>query len=101
MQASVPESSGPLRVVNPEQLGDLAALEIAPTKSGYLHVYVANSSAQAVNWDEVQITRLRGTVREINHYYPYGLQLMGIDNEGKSYPYKYGSKELQQDAWSR
>ena len=69
----VPESSGALRLVNPEQLGDLATLEIAPTKNGYLHVgacpelseWVANSSAQAVNWDEVQITRLRRTVQEI------------------------------------
>src|SRR5690554_7840183 len=41
------------------------------------------------------VQHLQGKTRQINHYYPYGLTIAGIDCDYDDYLNKYTSKELQ------
>src|SRR5690554_6506866 len=41
------------------------------------------------------VQHLQGKTRQINHYYPYGLTIAGIDGDYDDYLNKYTSKELQ------
>ena len=107
----VENSSGVLQVQDPNDLGLLKEEQIVAKEAGYFYTYscperrrrpsasevewVMNSSGSEVNFDEYKITYIRPKVRAINHYYPYGLQMYGLDQLDKDYTYKYTGKELQ------
>lgn len=91
----LPEGSGAKRVTDPNELKQLLEEDIPIIENGYLHAYVSNSSVKAVSYDNVYIRYMRGKTRQINHYYPYGLSIAGIDGDYDEYLNKYTSKELQ------
>ena len=92
----VPASSGALRVENPNHLEQLLTQPVEVTKDGFLHVYVSNGSAgKGVSFDNFLITSMRGKTRQINHYYPYGLRISGMDGYTHDYKNMYTGKELQ------
>ncbi len=90
----IPEGSGAKRVTNPNELGTLIEEGIPAVKDGYLHCFVSNKGVKAVNFDNFMVTYLRGNTRQINHYYPYGLSIDGLEHSDE-YLNKYTSKELQ------
>ncbi|NEN25810.1 hypothetical protein G3O08_20175 [Cryomorpha ignava] len=90
----LPAGSGAKRVTDPNELKDLLEENIPVVQDGYLHAYVSNGSASNVSFDNFLITYMRGQTRQINHYYPYGLSIDGLDHSDE-YLNKYTSKELQ------
>jgi RHS repeat-associated protein len=96
----IPGASGIERVSDPNDLEVLIREEIAITADGFLHAYVSNGSAVGVNFDNFQVTTMRGKVRQINHYYPYGLTISGIGTNSDEYLNKYTTKELQTGEWN-
>src|SRR5690606_9599287 len=90
----IPQGSGAKRVINPNDLEELIEDEIPIAENGYLHAYVTNGSAARVSFDNFLVTYIRGKTRQINHYYPYGLSIDGLDHSDE-YLNKYTSKELQ------
>ena len=91
----VENSSGVLQVQDPNDLGLLKEEHLMAEQAGFFYTYLMNSSGSEVNFDVYKITYIRPKVRAINHYYPYGLQMYGLDQLDKDYTYKYGGKELQ------
>src|SRR5690606_14454635 len=89
-----PSGSCAKRVTDPNALEELIAEEIPIEADGYLHAYVSNGSASPVTFDNFLVTYIRGKTRQINHYYPYGLSIDGLDHSDE-YLNKYTSKELQ------
>jgi len=67
-------------------------------QSGYLVVFTSNLASKAVFWDMINMTQFKGTVAEVNHYYPFGLTLSsslpGVNENNKI---KLTSKELQDE----
>jgi RHS repeat-associated protein len=96
----IPSASGIERVSDPNDLEALIREEIAISADGFLHAYVSNGSAVGVNFDNFQVTTMRGKVRQINHYYPYGLTISGIGTNSDEYLNKYTTKELQTGEWN-
>jgi RHS repeat-associated protein len=90
-----PTSSGAVQVQNPNALETLIQNAININVDGYIHAYVSNGSASKVNFDNFLVTHMRGKVRQINDYYPYGLSIDGINGDYDEYLNKYTSKELQ------
>jgi len=90
----IPQGSGAKRVTNPNDLEELIEDEIPIVDNGYLHAYVTNGSAARISFDNFLVTYIRGKTRQINHYYPYGLSIDGLDHSDE-YLNKYTSKELQ------
>ena len=97
----IEESSGVLQVEDPNERRTLDALDLHVPKGGYLHTYVTNSGTQKVNFDKFTVLRLQGKTREIFHYYPYGLEIHGIDATQRKYKYRYSGKELQTAEWGQ
>jgi RHS repeat-associated protein len=61
-----------------------------------MHFYVSNgSSSKGVNFDDFMMTSVTGKLRQINHYYPYGLPIADIDGNHNDYWIKYSGKEHQ------
>jgi RHS repeat-associated protein len=96
----VPSASGIERVSSPNDLELLMRNDIPIQTDGYLHAYVSNGSAVGVNFDNFLVTTMRGKVRQINHYYPYGLTIHGIGTNSDEYLNKYTTKELQTGEWN-
>jgi RHS repeat-associated protein len=93
-----PISSGLLQASTPDQLGDLAVLDLKVPENGYLYVYVSNETNKNVEFDNLQIDHQSNCLIETNDYYPYGLLLprsTALDISPQDY--KYNGKELQRD----
>jgi len=79
---------------NPEEL----ALDITATQGGFVEVYVYNASASPVWYDQFSISSTQAVIIQENHYYPFGMQIAGLelDLDSKN-RYLYNGKELQDD----
>ncbi len=99
----MPEGSGALRATNANELERLIEEEIPILTDGYLHAvacpepveWVSNGSAKGVSFDNILVTSIRGKLRQINDYYPFGLAIAGLNGIHDDYLNKYTSKELQ------
>jgi len=79
---------------NPEEL----ALDITASKAGFVEVYVYNSSASPVWYDQFSISSTQAVIIQENHYYPFGMQIAGLELDlGSKNRYLYNGKELQDD----
>ncbi|MDW7692337.1 hypothetical protein R9208_10835 [Flammeovirgaceae bacterium SG7u.132] len=56
--------------------------EIKIGQDGYAKVYVANESKTKVWFDDLQITHKKGIIAQENHYYPFGMNMAGIERNG-------------------
>ncbi len=90
-------NSGAIRVLDPNSLERILTESITIQKDGYLHVYVSNGSQAAVSFDNFLVQSIRGNVRQINHYYPYGLSIAGLNQQADDYLHGYQSKQLMTD----
>ncbi|MGE0930852.1 RHS repeat domain-containing protein [Peijinzhouia sedimentorum] len=79
---------------NPEEL----ALDITATQGGFVEVYVYNASSLPVWYDQFSISSSQAVIIQENHYYPFGMQIAGLelDLDSKN-RYLYNGKELQDD----
>src|SRR5690554_5092312 len=91
----LPQGSGAKRVTDPNSLRQLLEDDIPILENGYLHTYVSNGSAKGISFDNFLVEHVQGKTRQINHYYPYGLTIAGIDGDYDDYLNKYTIKELQ------
>ncbi|MGE0930844.1 JAB-like toxin 1 domain-containing protein [Peijinzhouia sedimentorum] len=79
---------------NPEEL----ALDITASQGGFVEVYVYNSSASPVWYDQFSISSSQAVIIQENHYYPFGMQIAGLELDlGSRNRYLYNGKELQDD----
>ncbi len=90
-----PEYSGAARTEFPNELEMILRDAIPVREDGYLHAYLTNGSAKRLNFDNFLVTKLKGKLRQINDYYPYGLSINGINADRDEYLNKYTGKELQ------
>jgi RHS repeat-associated protein len=89
-------NSGAIQVDEANQLRTILTSEITADKAGFMHIYVSNgSSAKGVSFNDFLITSVTGKTRQINHYYPYGLPIGGLDENEHKYLNKYTGKEHQ------
>ncbi|MGE0931756.1 RHS repeat-associated core domain-containing protein [Peijinzhouia sedimentorum] len=79
---------------NPEEL----ALDITAIQGGFVEVYVYNGSASPVWYDQFSISSSQAVIIQENHYYPFGMQIAGLELDFDSKNrYLYNGKELQDD----
>ncbi|MGE0930850.1 RHS repeat-associated core domain-containing protein [Peijinzhouia sedimentorum] len=79
---------------NPEEL----ALDITASQGGFVEVYVYNSSDLPVWYDQFSISSSQAVIIQENHYYPFGMQIAGLELDlGSKNRYLYNGKELQDD----
>lgn len=71
----VPECSGLLQSTLPNAWNTLSTNQAKVTRNGYLLVYLSNTSAMDVAFDNLNITHYKGKLLSENHYYPYGLTI--------------------------
>ncbi|TAG29585.1 MAG: hypothetical protein EAZ35_10185, partial [Sphingobacteriia bacterium] len=80
----------------------LTLANIKAPKNGYAYIYVSNESDEWVYFDNFKVGHTRGRIIEENHYYAYGLKIVGISSrkldtglEGSlKNEYGYNDKEL-------
>ena len=99
-----PASSGAVKVQNPNALESVLRNDIPVAKDGYCHVYLSNGSAAYVNFDNFNVARVQGKVRQINDYgspcacapaIAYGMAIYGLNGDHDDYLNKYTGKEYQ------
>jgi RHS repeat-associated protein len=61
----------------------LSLPDLIAEQSGYVEVFVANESNRKVWFDDLTITHTPTLIVQENHYEPYGMNLVGIEGEGK------------------
>lgn len=109
--SSYPQSGAlPVGAGGPQSGGQLqqklAYTGIPITKSGYLYIYVSNSTpGWDVFFDNLSVTTYSGPMIEENHYYPGGLAMAGISDKALKTNYaankfRFGGKELQNQEFS-
>lgn len=77
----VSQSSGYKQIEGSEVYSTLYDIDLPVTKSGYLYVYVSNSSSIPVYFDNLSLVHHRGPLVEETHYYPFGLVMSGISSK--------------------
>lgn len=104
-QFSMQHASGVRQVpASPNKLIQLSTGKITIPQTGFLYVYVSNESAQEVDFNNLVVVHLSGSLLEETHYYPFGLMMAGISSaalKGQNYPeniYKFnGGTEVNND----
>ena len=81
--------------VNPQDWETLS-LDFDIPENGILQVYTANETADQNVWfDDFKVTFTPQLIVQENHYYPFGLELEGINKENKpEHRWKFGGKEF-------
>uniref|UniRef100_UPI0005C751B6 PKD domain-containing protein n=2 Tax=Flexithrix dorotheae TaxID=70993 RepID=UPI0005C751B6 len=65
---------------------------------GTVKVFVANESEMDVFFDDLKITNKKPIIAQENHYYPFGMNLTGIEKKGSpDHKFQYNGKEKQED----
>ncbi|EAY24076.1 RHS repeat-associated core domain-containing protein [Microscilla marina] len=73
-------------------------LTYTATERGYLQAFVANESDQEVFFDDMVVEHTPQLIVQENHYYPFGMNLRGIEKVGKpEHKYLYNGKEKQEE----
>jgi len=73
-------------------------LTFTATERGYLQVFVANESDQEVFFDDMIIEHTLQLIVQENHYYPFGMNLAGIEKQGRpEHKFQYNGKEKQSE----
>ena len=79
------------------QWQDLELTYTAPAR-GYVQVFVANESDQDVYFDDMVVEHTPQLIVQENHYYPFGMNLAGIEKQGKpEHKFQYNGKEKQEE----
>jgi RHS repeat-associated protein len=89
--------SGIVQVGEPGTMQHLQMLERTMPYKGYFYTFVTNQSAHRVYYNNLKITRQRGTLRAMNNYYPFGLMW---DNPDAMPNATYQGKEFQTNIFS-
>lgn len=74
-------------------------LDFTAKENGYLQVFVANESEETNAWfDDLEIKHYKNLIVQENHYYPFGMNLAGIEKQGKpDHKFQYNGKEKQEE----
>jgi RHS repeat-associated protein len=65
---------------------------------GTLQVFVGSESDVSVWYDDLQITWEHALIVQENHYYPFGMNLVGIEKQGQPHDrFQYNGKEKQEE----
>ncbi|HAS42422.1 MAG TPA: hypothetical protein DCS93_18230 [Microscillaceae bacterium] len=73
-------------------------LTFTATERGYLQVFVANESDQEVFFDDMVVEHTPQLIVQENHYYPFGMNLAGIEKKGRpEHKFTYNGKEKQKE----
>ena len=86
------------RALGPDGKGNWEKLELGykAEKDGFAEVYVANESTSDAWVDDMSITVSSPMLVQENHYDPWGLNLVGIEQQGApDYKFQYNGKEKQ------
>ncbi|MEN7549518.1 DUF6443 domain-containing protein [Rapidithrix thailandica] len=76
----------------------LSLPEITLTKNGFVKIFVANESDVNVWFDDLKITHTPEVIVQENHYYPFGLNLAGLEKQGSpDHKFQYNGKEKQEE----
>ena len=66
--------------------------------AGFVHVSLVNESGTAAYFDDITLSRVAPTTYQENHYDPFGLNLVGIEQAGSpDSNFQYNGKEKQED----
>ncbi|GGH65829.1 RHS repeat-associated protein [Filimonas zeae] len=94
-----PEYAGFQRVGEEGQLSTHVKEGWEVEKSGYVYVFTSSESTDAdVIFEELGVTSIQGPLLEVDHYYPFGLNIAGISSKAEGRlrnKLKYNGKELQ------
>ena len=101
----VAESSGFDQVGGDQEFKKHTLMNLPVTKSGYLYIYLSNTSNIDVYFDNLQVTHTRGPLTEEDHYYPFGLTMAGISDKALKGNYaenkiRFQKQELQSKEFS-
>ncbi|SFW87391.1 DUF6443 domain-containing protein [Chitinophaga sancti] len=86
-----------------DSLSSLIVNKVVVKRTGFVYLYLSNESAQDVFFDNLIVVHNRGPLKEVTHYYPFGLTMAGISShslEGSLYTenkLKYNGIEFNED----
>jgi RHS repeat-associated protein len=65
---------------------------------GTLQIFVGSESDVSVWYDDLRITWEQALIVQENHYYPFGMNLVGIEKQGQPHDrFQYNGKEKQEE----